>query len=255
MMHRVLSRNSKHLQVLLRSRQLHSLEVSLARRHVNPAAAAAVATSSQWRRSTNHRFFSDKSGDTKGTEETAAPEEEEEEEPTEEGEETTEESTEEPSREQELEKEVRQLKDQLLRSLAEQDNTRRIAQKDVESARNFAIRSFAKSLLDTSDNLSRALDAVPEDMRADPENHPVLATLYEGIQMTETGLNKAFESNGLVQYGEVGEAFDPNKHEALFQYQDPNAEPNTVGQVMKKGFLLNKRVLRSAEVGVVSKSA
>ena len=158
------------------------------------------------------------------------------------------------SKEQELQEQVKNLKDQLLRSLAEQDNTRRIASRDVESARNFAIKSFAKSLLDTSDNLSRALEAVPEDMRTDTENHPVLATLYEGIAMTESGLHKAFQSNGLVQYGDAGEQFDPNLHEALYKYPDPNGTPGTVGQVMKKGFKLNGRVLRSAEVGVVDKA-
>merc|ERR1712232_199354 len=150
-----------------------------------------------------------------------------------------------------LEQEVRGLKDQLMRSLAEQDNTRRIAKRDVENARQFPIKSFSKSLLETADNLERALEAVPEDLRTDSENHPVLVTLYEGIQLTETGLNKAFEGNGLAKFGEIGETFDPNKHEALFEYSDPNREAGTVGQVMKIGFTLNNRVLRPAEVGVV----
>jgi molecular chaperone GrpE len=144
-----------------------------------------------------------------------------------------------------------QHKDQLLRSLAEQENTRRIALRDVDSARQFAIKSFAKSLLDVSDNLSRALDAVPEDMRADKDGHSVLATLYEGIQMTDRELTKAFELNGLVKYGQPGDIFDPNLHEALYEYADPVKEPGTVGQVMTPGFMLNKRVLRPAEVGVV----
>ena len=71
---------------------------------------------------------------------------------------------------QQLEEEVKDLKDQLLRSLAEQENTRRIAKRDVDSARQFAIKSFAKALLETSDNLSRALEAVPEDVRKDKQN-------------------------------------------------------------------------------------
>ena len=162
-------------------------------------------------------------------------------------------SPEEDSREIQLERQVIELKDQLLRSLAEQENTRRIAKRDVEAARNFAIKSFAKSLLDTSDNLSLALDAVPEELRADKDGHPVLANLYEGIKMTQLGLNKAFEQNGLAGYGEVGDLFDPSHHDALFQYSDPNLENGTIGQVMKKGFFLNKRVLRPAEVGVVKK--
>ena len=150
-----------------------------------------------------------------------------------------------------LEQQVKDLKDNLLRSLAEQENTRRIAKRDVEQARSFAIGSFAKSLLETSDNLSRALDAVPEELRHDHDHHSVLATLYEGITMTDDGLSKAFAKNGLVQFGLPGEKFDPNIHEALFEYPDPDGEAGNIGQVMKKGFMLNSRVLRPAEVGVV----
>jgi len=152
-----------------------------------------------------------------------------------------------------LEKEVKDFKDKLMRSLAEQENTRRIAKRDVQNAKQFAIKSFSKALLDSSDNLERALEAVPEELRHDTENHPVLVTLYEGIQMTETGLNKALENNGLVKYGEIGEVFDPTKHEALYEFPDPDKEAGTIGQIMKSGFLLNNRVLRPAEVGVVKK--
>lgn len=151
----------------------------------------------------------------------------------------------------ELESQIKELKDRLLRSLAEQENTRRIATRDVASAKSFAISSFAKSLLETSDNLSRALDAVPEEMRNDRVNHSVLANLYEGITMTNDGLNKAFAKNGLVKFGEKGEKFDPNRHQALFEYLDPEEEVGNIGQVTKVGFLLNERVIRPAEVGVV----
>ena len=157
------------------------------------------------------------------------------------------------SREEQLEEELKQAKDQLLRSLAEQENTRRIAKRDVADARNFAVKSFAKSLLEVSDNLSRALEHVPEDMRHDKENHQTLATLYEGIAMTETGLTKAFEMNGLKKFCTVGDDFDPNKHNALYEYPDSEKKPGTVGQVIKAGYLLNDRVLRPAEVGVVKK--
>lgn len=150
-----------------------------------------------------------------------------------------------------LEAQIKDLKDNLLLSLADQENTRRIAQRDVSNAKSFAVASFAKSLLDTHDNLSRALDAVPEDLRHDHENHPVLANLYEGISMTDDGLAKAFGKNGLVKFGERGEKFDPNLHEALFEYPDEEGEAGHIGQVMKVGFMLNKRVVRPAEVGVV----
>lgn len=156
-------------------------------------------------------------------------------------------------REKELEEQVRQLKKQLISSLAEQDNVRKIARNDVEAARQFAIKSFAKSLLDVADNFERALSHVPDDVKHDRERHPVLADLYEGIEMTQKNLLKAFEANGLVKFGEVGEAFDPQKHSAMFEFPDPSKVPGTVGQVVKAGYYINKRVLRPAEVGVVKK--
>jgi molecular chaperone GrpE len=161
-----------------------------------------------------------------------------------------------------LHEQVKDLKNQLLRSLAEQENTRSIAKRDVQQGKDFAIKSFAKSLLDVSDNLSRALQAVPKETLEQPidEESPtssslsVLKTLYEGIDMTDKGLTKAFFMNGLTKYAEEpGDVFNPEQHEALFEYPDPDKEPGTIGQVMKVGFMLNKRVLRPAEVGIVKK--
>ena len=169
------------------------------------------------------------------------------------------------SKEEELTAQVKELKDALLRSLAEQENTRRIAARDVDQARQFAIKSFAKALLEVSDNLERAMAAVPADKiknnnsssKKEEEEHNnfavLLANLYEGIELTNVGLQKAFHSNGLEKFGAVGEVFDPNRHEALFEYPDVSQTPGTVGQIMKVGFLLNKRVLRPAEVGVIKK--
>ncbi len=192
------------------------------------------------------RSFSDKHSD----EEETKKENNNEEQTSDNGEEKSDEE-EGPSEVEKLQAEVKNMKDQLLRSLAEQENIRRIAKKDVDNARAFAITSFAKSLLDTSDNLTRALDAVPEEYREDKENHAVLATLFEGIQMTDDGLTKAFAKNGLTKFGAVGDKFDPNMHEALFEYPDANMEAGTIGQVMKVGFSLKERVIRPAEVGVV----
>ena len=162
-----------------------------------------------------------------------------------------------------LEAQIKDLKDTLLRSLAEQENIRRIAARDVDNAKSYAISSFAKSLLDTSDDLTRALMAVPIELRTDRADHPVLANLYEGISMTEINLNKAFNKFGLVKYGNVGDKFDPNLHMALFEYPIDDSSgttttgstpPGHIGQVMKVGFMLNDRVIRSAEVGVVKAS-
>jgi molecular chaperone GrpE len=95
--------------------------------------------------------------------------------------------------------------------------------------------------------------AVPVAVRADRENHPDLCTLFEGIKMTEDILLKAFEKNGLKKFGTKGETFDPNRHNALFVYPDPNDTPGSVGQVMKAGFMLHGRVIRPADVGVIDK--
>jgi len=163
--------------------------------------------------------------------------------------------------EEKLKAEIKNLKDNLLRSLAEQENTRRIAKRDVESARQYAITSFAKSLLDTADNLSRAMDSVPEELLAaqqgtntnDNDVGQTLTTLYEGIKMTEDGLVKAFNKNGLERYGVIGDVFDPNLHNALYEYPDKEKVPGTIGQIIKKGFSLHGRTIRPAEVGVIKK--
>ncbi len=205
-----------------------------------------VGTNNESLKFSSFRSFSDK----------VAPEDEKkvEEEAKAKGVENEENSTEGPSEVEKLEAQVKELKDQLLRSYAEQENIRRIAKTDVENARAFAISSFAKSLLDTSDNLTRALDAVPEEYRQDKENHAVLATLFEGIKMTDDGLTKAFAKNGLKKFGEPGDKFDPNKHDALFEYVDDKMNAGTIGQVMKVGFSLKDRVIRPAEVGVIKSS-
>jgi molecular chaperone GrpE len=156
------------------------------------------------------------------------------------------------NKEEELTQEIKSLKDQLLRSLAEQENIRNIARRDVEAGRQFSIKSFAKSLLEVSDNLTRALEHhSAEDCKANPQ----LDVLYQGVAMTNTGLTKALEANGVKKYCDTpGDVFNPEKHEALMEYPDPTKEPGTVGQVIKVGYTLNNRVLRPAEVGVIKKA-
>jgi molecular chaperone GrpE len=143
-----------------------------------------------------------------------------------------------PTREQQLEVEIEELRTQLLRSQqSEQEKTQRMLE----------------TLIDVSDNLSRALEAVPA---SEKERNDALKTLCEGIKMTERGLDKAFEIGGVRKYGEIGDLFDPTYHHALFELPDPEKEPGTVGHIMKAGYLLNsneqqQRVLRYAEVAVV----
>jgi molecular chaperone GrpE len=146
-----------------------------------------------------------------------------------------------------LEAELKDMKDHLMRSLAEGENIRRIAHRDVDQARAYANTSFAKAMLDISDDLERALSVVPADYK-DRADH-TMQTLVEGIEMTEKNLQKVFGKFGVVRYGAVNEKFDPNVHEALFQIPDAANEADTVGQVVKTGYKIKDRVLRPAQVG------
>jgi len=137
-----------------------------------------------------------------------------------------------------------------MRALADAENARTIAKRDVLNAQQFAVTKLAKSLLDVSDNLSLALASIPPE-EVTKEGNGSLKILIEGVAMTETLLNKAFSEHGLVKFGDKGDKFDPNLHDALFQLVDPDLEKGDVGQVLKTGFSLKGRVIRPAQVGTV----
>ena len=153
------------------------------------------------------------------------------------------------SRVAELEAEAADAKKKYMGVLAEMENVRRIAKNDVEKANTYAIQKFAKSLLPVSDNLGRALEAVPEASLADAPAEFV--SLHEGIVMTEKDLVKVFAGNGIQKFGDVGDSFDPERYDAMFQYEDPDKEAGSVGQVIMQGFSFKDRVLRPCQVGVV----
>lgn len=146
-----------------------------------------------------------------------------------------------------LTQENKDLKDKLIRSYAEEENVRRIAKRDVENARQYANASFAKSLLDVADNLERAMEAVPAESHASTD--PIIKNLLIGVKMTNTDLVKVFDKFGVKKYGAVGDKFDPNIHDALFQIPDASKDANTIGQVLKPGYKMHDRVIRAAEVG------
>lgn len=154
-----------------------------------------------------------------------------------------------------LQKDIKELKDQIVRSYAEEENVRRIAKKDVESARQYGNASFAKHMLDVADNLERAMEAVPEQTRAELKagsGDAHLRTLFEGIEMTEKGLQKAFAQNGVVKFGLVGDNFDPALHDALYSSPLEGKKAGTIAAVLKAGYKLKDRVIRPAQVGTVS---
>lgn len=136
-----------------------------------------------------------------------------------------------------------------MRTVADFRNLQDRTQREVKSARDFAIQKFAKDLIDSVDNLDRALTTVaPEKLNADNQD---LNNLHEGIKMTETVLMQTLEKHGLERLSPEGEKFNPNEHEATFMTPQPDKDDNTVFFVQQKGFKLNGRVLRAAKVGVV----
>lgn len=151
--------------------------------------------------------------------------------------------------------ENKELKDKVLYTLAEMENVRTIARRDMESAKQFALQSFAKQLLDVADNLGRALDSVPKEAREGGKEGGLLATLVEGVEMTDTQLQKVLGANKIVKFGKPGDKFDPHLHDALFEYEEAGREGGSVGQVLKTGYTLNGRVIRPAQVGTVKKSS
>ncbi|WP_454020334.1 nucleotide exchange factor GrpE [Azospirillum sp. Marseille-Q6669] len=146
-----------------------------------------------------------------------------------------------------LEAEVASLKDQLLRQMAEVENTRRRAQRDREDASKFAVSSFAKELVTVADNLRRALEAVPAEGR---ENDEVLKSLSVGVEATERQLISAFERAGIKKIDPTGELFDPNFHQVMFEIENTGKPAGTVVQVLQPGYTIHGRLLREAMVGV-----
>lgn len=149
-----------------------------------------------------------------------------------------------------LEEEVAHATDRAQRALAEMQNIRMIANRDVEQARTYAIQSFAKSLLDVCDNLERAIGSVSSEQLQEGSD---VKKLFDGVEMTRTGLMKTFNQHGIVQFGEQGDTFDPHRYEALFEMDVPEQDSGTVAQVISTGFMFKDRVLRPARVGTVRK--
>lgn len=149
-----------------------------------------------------------------------------------------------------LEEELKDMKNNYLRELAETENIRKRNFKEVENVRNYSIQSFAKQLLEVGDNLKRAVESVPQDIIESKEVDPNLSSLFDGVKMTQKELEKVLQKNKVVEYGLVGEKFDPNLHNALFNMEDETKEKGTIGQVLKTGFKFGERVLRPADVGI-----
>jgi molecular chaperone GrpE len=143
--------------------------------------------------------------------------------------------------------EAASLKDQLLRALAETENVRRRAARDKEDAAKFAMAGFAREVLSVADNLRRAVEAIPPDAL---EKDEALKNLYEGILATERQLDTAFEKQAIKKILPLGEKFDSNLHQAMFEVPGTDQPAGTVVQVLQAGYTLHDRLLRPAMVGV-----
>lgn len=141
--------------------------------------------------------------------------------------------------------EIAELKDRLLRSMAEVENIRKRAERDRQDAAKYGIASFARDLLSVADNLRRALDSLPE-----AEQDEKVRTFVEGVEMTERELLKVFEKSGIRRLDPLGEKFDHNFHEAMFEVPSADQPAGTVVQVIQPGYVIHDRLLRAARVGV-----
>lgn len=148
----------------------------------------------------------------------------------------------------ELESQVTDLKDRLLRAVADAENTRKRAERDKQDASKYAMTSFARDILSVGDNMRRAIDTLSEEDRASaPE--PV-RNLIEGVEMTEREFLSVMERHGVKALNPHGEKFDPNLHQAMFEAPDPSKPAGTVMEVVATGYVIGDRLLRPAMVGV-----
>ncbi|MHA1601112.1 MAG: nucleotide exchange factor GrpE [Alphaproteobacteria bacterium] len=146
-----------------------------------------------------------------------------------------------------LEGEVAELKNQLLRALAETENLRRRSAREREDAVKYAAVPLIKDIIGVADNLRRALGSVPEDAI---EGNEQLKTLLDGVGMTEKELQSVFAGHGIERIEPMGGRLDPHFHEALFEVPDTSVPAGTVVRVLQAGYRLGERLIRPAQVGV-----
>jgi molecular chaperone GrpE len=144
---------------------------------------------------------------------------------------------------EETQQQLGEAKDQMLRAVAEAQNARRRADKDISNARLFALESFSRDLLPVIDNLERATDSASADDAA-------ASALSEGVELTLKNFQDVLKRHHLEQIDPLSEPFDPEFHEAISMVENKDVEPNTVINVVQKGYTLNGRLLRAAMVVV-----
>jgi len=148
---------------------------------------------------------------------------------------------------QQLEAEMAELKDRSLRALADAENTRRRTQRELNDARKYAASGIIKDLLNVSDNLHRALESVPAEMREGDEQ---VKNLIVGVEMVEKDLLNAFEKHGVRKIEPLGEPFNHEFHQAMYEVENSGKPSGTIVEMLQAGFVMHDRLLRPAMVAV-----
>ncbi len=137
----------------------------------------------------------------------------------------------------------------MLYARAETQNVRRRMEKDIADARAYAATAFARDVLSIADNLARALEAIPADLRADDK----FRSLVTGLEATGRELDKVFSSHGITRIAAKGLPLDPHQHQAMLEVPSNEVEPGTVVQELQAGYMIKDRLLRAAMVAVAKK--
>lgn len=140
------------------------------------------------------------------------------------------------------------FKDKLLRSLADMENLRRRTERDIADARQYGIAGFARDVLQVADNMHRALDHIGNEVRNSDD--PKVRSLVEGVDLIERELTNVLEKHGVKMFSPLGEKFDPNLHQAMFETPATDYPNGMVSQVIQSGYMINERILRPAMVAV-----
>ncbi|MEL6878377.1 MAG: nucleotide exchange factor GrpE [Pseudomonadota bacterium] len=148
-----------------------------------------------------------------------------------------------------LRRDLEEAKQETLYAKAETQNVRRRMEKDVSDARSYASTGFARDILSVADNLSRAIEAIPESLREDEK----MKGLVTGIEATQRELEKVFKQHGIERVAAMGMPLDPNQHQAMLEVPSDEHEPGTIVQEMQAGWMIRDRLLRPAMVGVAKK--
>ncbi len=141
-----------------------------------------------------------------------------------------------------------EYKDKLLRVLAEMENLRGRTAREIADTRAYGISAFARDILAVADNMHRALQTLDVELREKADAG--VKALLDGVELTERELHKVLEKHGVKKFEPLGEKFDPNLHQAMFEVPDPSVPAGTVAQVVQPGYMIGERVLRPALVGV-----